>query len=228
MVGFWSGSVLHGDYCGCVCWFLHCGIANCIPASASPAWVCSLFVLLCWPAPGASAQPAPEALGFGCRRRRQRHFARPAWQTVPRSQGRLRADDIGLVINPADPYSVEVGEYYMRRRGLKAAQVLRVELPLRDRLSAEEFERAAQPDPGAFRAANAGAGPGVGAALRGGLQLDHRRPGTGLRCRAVPQQLRSRRARRATPTRPRRARWPNTACACRCCWPRAMPARRGD
>ena len=59
---------------------------------------------------------------------------------MPRSQGRLRADDIGLVINLADPYSVDVGEYYQRRRALKDAQVLRVQLPLRDRLTAEEFE----------------------------------------------------------------------------------------
>ena len=53
---------------------------------------------------------------------------------------RLRASQIGLVINTADPYSVKVGEYYALRRGLAPAQVLRVELPLRAGLSVAEFE----------------------------------------------------------------------------------------
>lgn len=56
------------------------------------------------------------------------------------AQGRLTARDIGLVINTADPYSVAVGEYYAKRRGLLPQQVLRVELPPRARLTAEEFE----------------------------------------------------------------------------------------
>lgn len=59
---------------------------------------------------------------------------------VARAAGRLTARDLGLVINTADPYSVEVGEYYARRRGLAPEQLLRVELPVRGSLSPEEFE----------------------------------------------------------------------------------------
>ena len=56
------------------------------------------------------------------------------------AQGRLTAADLGLLINDADPYSVTVGEAYSQRRGIPAAQVLRVSLPLRAGLSAAEFE----------------------------------------------------------------------------------------
>lgn len=59
---------------------------------------------------------------------------------VPRMQGRLRARDLGLVINSADPYSVQVGEFYAQARGLAPAQVLRVVLPVRRALDAAEFE----------------------------------------------------------------------------------------
>ncbi len=59
---------------------------------------------------------------------------------VPRIAGRLRADDIGLVINTADPYSVQVGEHYARARALAPAQVLRLALPLRATLTRQEFE----------------------------------------------------------------------------------------
>ena len=64
----------------------------------------------------------------------------PAWVAVSRIQGRLRAADIGLVINTADPYSVAVGEHYVRRRGLTRQQVLRVSLPTGSTLTVEEFE----------------------------------------------------------------------------------------
>jgi len=63
----------------------------------------------------------------------------PRWLTVPRANGRLLPAQIGLVVNGLDPYSVQVGEYYARRRGLAPQQVLRVELPLRGTLSVEEF-----------------------------------------------------------------------------------------
>ena len=39
--------------------------------------------------------------------------------------------ELGLVINAADPYSVEIGEFYIRARQLGPDQVLRVELPLK-------------------------------------------------------------------------------------------------
>jgi uncharacterized protein (TIGR03790 family) len=60
---------------------------------------------------------------------------------VPKVVGRLRAADIGLVINTADPYSVAVGQYYARRRGLQPAQVLRLSLPVRPTLTPQEFAR---------------------------------------------------------------------------------------
>lgn len=52
---------------------------------------------------------------------------------------RLTAGQLGLVINSADPYSVEVGEFYRRARGLGPDQVLRVALPVRRSLEADEF-----------------------------------------------------------------------------------------
>ena len=79
-------------------------------------------------APAAAAAPAsrPSAL---------------AWMRAPRIAGRLTNKDLGLVINTADPYSVEVGEFYIHARKITAEQVLRVELPLRPVLTADEFRR---------------------------------------------------------------------------------------
>lgn len=62
-----------------------------------------------------------------------------AWTAVPRVAGRLTSKDIGVVINTADPYSVEVGEFYIRARKIAPGQVLRVELPLRAALTPDEF-----------------------------------------------------------------------------------------
>jgi len=53
---------------------------------------------------------------------------------------RLLPADLGLVVNLADPYSVVVGDYYMRQRGLDASQVVYVDLPVKPALSAAEFE----------------------------------------------------------------------------------------
>jgi len=63
-----------------------------------------------------------------------------AWIAVPAVPARLTARDIGLVINTADPYSVEVGEFYKRARKLKPEQVLRVELPVKAQLNETEFD----------------------------------------------------------------------------------------
>jgi uncharacterized protein (TIGR03790 family) len=65
----------------------------------------------------------------------------PQWITAPIVEGRLRAADIGLVINTEDPYSVAVGAHYIRARGLKPRQVLRLALPTRPVLTPEDFER---------------------------------------------------------------------------------------
>jgi uncharacterized protein (TIGR03790 family) len=52
----------------------------------------------------------------------------------------LEARQLGLVINRADPASVEVGRHYAQRRGLKAAQILHVDLALRDQLDADQLQ----------------------------------------------------------------------------------------
>jgi len=60
---------------------------------------------------------------------------------VPRVIGRLHAADLGLVINMADPYSVEVGEYYRRARHIPDHHVLRIDLPVQSRLPVVDLER---------------------------------------------------------------------------------------
>jgi uncharacterized protein (TIGR03790 family) len=60
---------------------------------------------------------------------------------VPRVIGRLHAGDLGLVINTADPYSVEVGEYYRRVRRIPDGHVLRIDLPVQPRLAPADLER---------------------------------------------------------------------------------------
>lgn len=85
------------------------------------------------PAPAAAPAPdyAPSVPSLATR----------AWGRVPRVVGRLTARDIGLIINTADPYSVEVGKYYAKARGLSDDQILKVSLPLKAALSPDEFAR---------------------------------------------------------------------------------------
>lgn len=64
---------------------------------------------------------------------------RPLKRRVPVVLDRLRAADIGLVINQRDPYSVAVGAHYASARGLKPQQILRVDLPVQSVLSVQEF-----------------------------------------------------------------------------------------
>jgi uncharacterized protein (TIGR03790 family) len=80
-------------------------------------------------ASAAAAAPAPAPA-----------VRRPAWIQAPRIGGRLQAADIGVVINTNDPLSVQVGQYYINARHLKAKQVLRLSVPARPVLTAEEFE----------------------------------------------------------------------------------------
>lgn len=63
-----------------------------------------------------------------------------AWVGVPALRSRLRPADLGLVINTADPYSVAVGEHYIRARRLQPHQVLRLRAPTAARLTRQEFE----------------------------------------------------------------------------------------
>ncbi|MBI3348998.1 MAG: TIGR03790 family protein [Burkholderiales bacterium] len=83
-------------------------------------------LLLAWAGLGQAAEPVAAQ-------------AETRWGRMPRLYGRITAQDLGLVINTADPYSVSVGEYYAKRRGIPAAQVVRVQLPLRSTLTREEF-----------------------------------------------------------------------------------------
>jgi uncharacterized protein (TIGR03790 family) len=62
------------------------------------------------------------------------------WVTgLPRVLKRITAKDVGVIINTEDPYSVRVGEYYAKARGLADDQILRVSLPIKSVLSREEF-----------------------------------------------------------------------------------------
>jgi uncharacterized protein (TIGR03790 family) len=82
--------------------------------------------------PASDAQSAPA--------RDLRADPRPLLRPVPFVLDRLRAADVGLVINVRDPYSVAVGAYYAQQRGIRPEQILRVELPVQPVLAAQEFE----------------------------------------------------------------------------------------
>jgi uncharacterized protein (TIGR03790 family) len=84
----------------------------------------------------AAAQPA----SAGEPMRMHRSVVPATVVAVPRVTGRLGAKDLGLVINTADPYSVEVGEFYAEARKLSAEQVLRIHVPVKASLTPEEFE----------------------------------------------------------------------------------------
>ena len=93
-------------------------------------------------ASGASAEPAlPEASTPAQASAPRPRSTRPTAIAAPRIIGRLTAADLGLVINTADPYSVDIGEYYIAARKLSEAQVLRIELPRRAELTPEEFQQ---------------------------------------------------------------------------------------
>ena len=68
-------------------------------------------------------------------------LADPTWMPIPPVRSRLHAADIGLVINSADPASLQVGEHYIAVRKLAPSQVLRLDVPLKATLTREEFER---------------------------------------------------------------------------------------
>jgi uncharacterized protein (TIGR03790 family) len=72
------------------------------------------------------------------------------WMAVPRIAGRITSRELGLVINTADPYSVEVGEFYARERHIPAGQILRVDLPVRASLTPVEFKALADRIEGHF------------------------------------------------------------------------------
>lgn len=103
------------------------------------------------PADAASAAVAAPASASATHPARQPALAAIA---VPRVAGRLRAADIGLLINTADPASVELGQHYIAARNLAPEQVLRIDLPVRPVLQRDEFARLQQAVESTF-------GPGV-------------------------------------------------------------------
>jgi len=64
------------------------------------------------------------------------------WATLaPGPAAALGPEQLALIVNTADPYSVEVGGYYARRRGIPPGNVVFVTLPVgRDEISRQEFQ----------------------------------------------------------------------------------------
>ena len=58
---------------------------------------------------------------------------------MPKVYGRITSRELGLVINTADPASRAVGDAYIKARGISAAQVLRLALPVGATLTPDEF-----------------------------------------------------------------------------------------
>ncbi|MDQ5926746.1 TIGR03790 family protein [Aquabacterium sp.] len=62
------------------------------------------------------------------------------WARAPRVHGHLTAQDLGLIVNEDDPYSVEIGAYYAKARKIPPSRILKVRLPVQPTLSPGEFE----------------------------------------------------------------------------------------
>ena len=108
------------------------------------AWAWLLIATLCVGTGTAVAQVPALAAASGAASAAIVVPNAPRWMAVPRIAGRITSRELGLVINTADPYSVEVGEFYARERQLLPAQVLRVELPVRATLTPAEFQALAE------------------------------------------------------------------------------------
>ena len=89
----------------------------------------------------AQAASTPEGRAASGPHRERAGDPRPLVRPVPLVFERLRAADLGLVVNLRDPYSAAVGAYYARQRGLRPEQILYVELPVQPVLGPDEFER---------------------------------------------------------------------------------------
>ena len=59
---------------------------------------------------------------------------------VPRISGRLHAEQLGVVVNLNDPYSVATAAYYQQQRHLADTQLLGVRLPVKPRLEPQELD----------------------------------------------------------------------------------------
>ena len=94
------------------------------------AGIAMLSTLAPSPADAAPAPAAPAAAASATAR----------WISVARTNGRITARELGLVINTADPYSVAVGAFYAATRKLPEAQILRVEMPVKAQLDGDELQ----------------------------------------------------------------------------------------
>jgi uncharacterized protein (TIGR03790 family) len=108
--------------------YLPMGLRRKLPAGAAGAAILAMAV---------SAQVRDALAG-------QNPLIRPAvpqlaWKAAVRSEGRMVAAQLGLVINRADPYSVAVGRQYAVLRHLRPEQVLSVDVPVKSRLTPSEF-----------------------------------------------------------------------------------------
>ena len=118
------------------------GIGSSLPRAGVLA--CVFLALMCaMAAPSVRAQSAaPQAASRVAETPAEGASAQAAsrqWIKVPRVWGRITAESLGVVINLDDPYSVEVGEHYIRARKVSPSQVLRLRLPVRPTLDRQEF-----------------------------------------------------------------------------------------
>lgn len=109
-------------------------------STAAPASAAGIGPAQATPAvPGAStAASRPAAAPASAASGPTKGMLRLRWERVPRVIGRVEARTLGVVINEDDPYSVEVGEYYVARRQIPPEHVLRLRLPRQPRLSVHE------------------------------------------------------------------------------------------
>jgi uncharacterized protein (TIGR03790 family) len=93
-------------------------------------------------APAAQpASAAPAAIPGAASPSKSASAAPPSrWISVARTESHITARELGLVINTADPYSVEVGAFYAATRKLPEAQILRIALPVKAQLNDEELQ----------------------------------------------------------------------------------------
>ena len=158
---------------------------------------------------------------------RRRRCAKPAASDRTRDLSRLslpsvglRARDIAVVVNDADPASVEIGRYYAAQARHRRRP--RHPCPL-SRHAGDGLRRLHARQGGARRQARprgAGAGPRVDAAVSRRVHVGHGGVRARLRSGVVlRRRLPARRSPRRTSTARAMRRSPTTACARRCCSP---------
>lgn len=109
-------------------------------------WVTPSARAVDMPSPSASAVPTVAASGMAASGAATppARIRRVPFVPVPRVIGRVMPEQIGLVINRSDPYSVEVGAHYQAQRRIPNERVLWVDLPVEARLAPADLERLRQ------------------------------------------------------------------------------------